>query len=108
MSKLSTGMSREMLCVQRGLPSFVISSLVIAKLSIRIASVYIEPAVSIRESDISAFIRELCTSYIIYGDFNSHNELWGSSQCDTRGLMLEDIWDKFDLIVSSMMALPLF
>lgn len=59
--------------------------------SVTICSVYIPPDFALTQNDISTLISQLPTPYIIVGDFNSHNRIWGSDHSNNRGKVMEDI-----------------
>ena len=44
-------------------------------------------------------VAQLPRPYIIMGDFNAHNPLWGSERLDTRGRIIEDLIDELELII---------
>lgn len=58
---------------------------------VAICNVYIPPDYSLTQNDISTLIGQLPTPYILVGDFNSHNRVWGSDHCNNKGKVMEHI-----------------
>ena len=58
--------------------------------SITIYSIYIPPNKRISQNDLENLLLQLPQPYIICGDFNGHSELWGCSDTNDRGKILED------------------
>ena len=58
--------------------------------SITICSIYIPPNKRISQNDLENLLLQLPQPYIICGDFNGHSELWGCSDTNDRGKILED------------------
>ena len=58
--------------------------------SITICSTYIPPNKMISQNDLENRLLQLPQPYIICGDFNGHSELWGCSDTNDRGKVLED------------------
>ena len=46
--------------------------------TITVCSVYIPPNEEPKELELNKLIEQLPRSFVIMGDFNSHNEIWGS------------------------------
>lgn len=66
---------------------------------ISICNLYIPNSHFLQKSEITDLIKELPKPYIIMGDFNSHNTLWGSKTTDTRGKMIENTLNDLNLIL---------
>ena len=67
---------------------------VILDKSITICSIYIPPDPhNFSADDIQNLINQLPIPFLILGDFNSHNPLWGGNSLDAKGRILEDIID---------------
>ena len=62
-----------------------------------ICSVYIPPSSEINEELLFELISQLPPPFLIVGDFNSHNKLWGSEETDNKGIILEDFLNDYDL-----------
>ena len=58
--------------------------------SITICSIYIPPNKRISQNDLENLLLQLPQPYIKCGDFNEHSELWGCSNTNDRGKILED------------------
>lgn len=56
---------------------------------ITLCSLYIPPNFHLRCEDLESLIAQLPHPFIILGDFNAHNPLWGSTRRDTRGAIVE-------------------
>ena len=65
--------------------------------TINICSLYIPPHEPIKEDKINNIIQQLPTPYILLGDFNSHNIIWGSKNTNQKGRTLENIINKNNL-----------
>lgn len=59
--------------------------------TLTLVSVYIKPGVFIPKDQFKNFIDEIPSPYILMGDFNASNTLWGSSKTDNRGHMIEEV-----------------
>lgn len=55
-----------------------------------VCSLYISPSCTVTQTDIHNLIAQLPVPFILQGDLNAHNPLWGSSKRDARGKLLED------------------
>lgn len=106
-SQRLNGLSRAMLCVRKDLPSSLVASsddcdapeyvtckVLFGRVSVCLSSVYIEPGASV---SFSSVLKTLSEPYIVCGDFNAHNTIWGSDHTDARGRSIENIMDKFDI-----------
>lgn len=60
-------------------------------------NIYLPGTQNITESDLVDLINQLGSTFIIQGDFNGHNPLWGSDHLDSRGKLLEKIIDDNNL-----------
>lgn len=54
-----------------------------------VCSLYLPPGENIAQKDIEDLCNQLPTPFILLGDFNAHNPLWGSARTDGRGKMVE-------------------
>ena len=66
---------------------------------ITICSVYIPPSFSLDSQHLYSFLQQLPSLYIIYGDFNGHNILWGNTNYDSRGELIEKFLTKKDICI---------
>ena len=53
--------------------------------TITVCSVYIPPNKEPKELELNNLIEQLPRHFMIMGDFNSHNEIWGSKKTDKKG-----------------------
>ncbi|KAM7298788.1 hypothetical protein ISCGN_019357 [Ixodes scapularis] len=56
---------------------------------ISICSLYIPPSSSLTLTDLERLADQLPEPYVLLGDFNAHNPLWGSQRVDSRGSVIE-------------------
>ena len=59
--------------------------------TINICSLYIPPHDAINKSEINNILQQLPTPFILLGDFNSHNTIWGCRSTNHKGQTLENI-----------------
>ena len=64
-----------------------------------ICSIYLPPSLSLKASDLNDLIDQLPTPFILMGDFNAHNPIWGSSTTSPRGRMLEKLLSDTDIFL---------
>ena len=57
---------------------------------ITVCTIYLPPNDNIQQHDLNNLISQLPTPFIILGDFNAHNPLWGSPDANSRGQLIED------------------
>ena len=69
-----------------------------------ICSMYIPPQDPINEEQLNNLINQLPKPYILMGDFNSHNILWGSRTTNKRGQTLEKIINNNNLCLHNRKA----
>ena len=72
---------------------------VILNKRITICSLYLPPDLNFKAEDILHLIGQLPTPYMILGDFNSHNPLWGGNTLDSKGKIIEDVIDSTDSVM---------
>ena len=58
--------------------------------TITICSLYVSPSCAISRHDLDDLAIQLPAPYVIMGDFNSHNPMWGSSNLNDKGRVVED------------------
>lgn len=56
---------------------------------ITVCNIYLSKQTHFNDNDLAQIISQLPSPYIITGDFNSHNEIWGSLTTDKRGKSIE-------------------
>ena len=59
-----------------------------------ICSIYLPPDCNFNCEDLQDLIDQLPPPFLILGDFNAHNPLWGSILLDHKGKTIEDILDR--------------
>ena len=64
---------------------------------ITICSLYLPPSVNVCPNDLDDLIEQLPTPFLLLGDFNGHNIMWGSSDTNSRGKVVEDFIGRHDL-----------
>ena len=57
---------------------------------ITIYFVYIPPSFSLKSQHLDNLLQQLPSPYILLGDFNGHNILWGGQNNDSRGELVEN------------------
>ena len=65
--------------------------------TIAVCSVYIPPNEEPKELELNNLIEQLSRSFVIMGDFNSHNEIWGSKKTDKKGKVIESLLNQHQL-----------
>ena len=58
---------------------------------ITICSVYLPSRAAFTNADIRSLLDQLPSPFLLLGDFNSHNPLWGGDILDSEGKVIEDI-----------------
>ena len=58
---------------------------------ITVCSIYLPPNDTLQQRDLNSLINQLPTPFLLLGDFNAHNPLWGSPDTNSRGIIIEDI-----------------
>ena len=66
---------------------------------ITICSVYIPPSFSLNSQHLDNLLQQLPSLYILLGDFNGHNILWGGQNNDSRGELIENFITKNDICI---------
>lgn len=66
-----------------------------------ICNIYLEHGLHIQtlKDELENLIEQLEHSFIITGDFNAHNTLWGSHKTDRRGTIITELTDKHSLTI---------
>lgn len=60
---------------------------------ITICNIYIPPNFNFSSEDIEDLINQLHTSYMLLGDFNAHNTIWGCETTNRKGNIIENLLD---------------
>lgn len=58
---------------------------------------YLPPSLKLTRRDILNLIQQLPKPFLLIGDFNAHNPIWGSNFCDRKGKILESLLNDLDL-----------
>ena len=61
--------------------------------TITLCSIYIPPSSKLTIKDLDNLVEQLPSPYILLGDFNGHNPLWGCDDYNTKGRLLERFID---------------
>ena len=67
---------------------------VILDKQVTICSLYLPPRCGFTENDLQSLINQLPAPFLLLGDFNAHNPLWGGNMLDSGGKIIEDIIDR--------------
>ena len=59
--------------------------------SITVCSLYLPPDLCFNTTDLQNLISQLPSPFLLLGDFNSHNPLWGGTTLDDKGDIIEDL-----------------
>ena len=62
--------------------------------TISLCSIYIPPRAKIEQKDLYEIVNQLPTPYLLLGDFNGHNVIWGTDDVNKRGRIIEKIINK--------------
>ena len=54
-----------------------------------LCSIYLPPGIALPRLELRQLVAELPSPFLLLGDFNAHNTLWGCRGVDTRGRVLE-------------------
>ena len=65
--------------------------------AVNICSIYIPPNDDIDKNELKKLIDQLPRPFILLGDFNSHNNLWGCKDTNKKGKMLEKVINENDM-----------
>ena len=62
-----------------------------------LCSIYIPPSFALRPEQLNSLLKQLPSPFMLLGDFNGHNVLWGSKDNDPRGDLTEDFITNNDI-----------
>ena len=65
--------------------------------TITVCSIYLPPDLVLNKNELQNLISQLPAPFLLLGDFNAHNPLWGGSTLDNRGQIIEEIIDSNDI-----------
>lgn len=83
----------------QGFGEYVCCSVRLGSLDVTIVSLYLPPAVNYNVDDLAALLTSLPPPFVLCGDFNAHNAIWGSTHTDTRGERLASFFADHSLCV---------
>lgn len=66
---------------------------------ITICNLYLPPSSNVTYHELSHLLSQLPAPFIILGDFNAHNPIWGSSYISPRGTIIENITNDLSLTI---------
>lgn len=61
---------------------------------ISVCNIYLNPAEAVNYNEIKSITDQLPPPYILLGDFNAHNTMWGSKRNNQRGNEIEQPYPK--------------
>ena len=64
---------------------------------ITICSIYIPPFFSLKTEHLDSLLKQLPSTYLLLGDFNGHNILWGNKENNSRGELIENFITNDDI-----------
>ena len=64
---------------------------------ITLCSIYIPPSFALRPEHLNSLLKQLPSPFMLLGDFNGYNILWGSKDNDPRGDLIEDFITNNDI-----------
>lgn len=64
-----------------------------------LCNIYLPPNKMITYEELANIINQLPKPYIVVGDFNGHNQIWGSTTTDQRGKMIEQLIHKENIVI---------
>ena len=64
---------------------------------ITICSIYIPPSFSLKTEHLDSLLKQLPSPYLLLGDFNGHNILWGNKENNSRGELIENFITNNDI-----------
>ena len=85
--------------VQLNSPLQAVAITAILKKSITICSIYLPGAIGFTNIDLQNLINQLPPPFILMGDFNAHNPLWGGNNIDAYGGIVENILNSNDVVL---------
>ena len=64
---------------------------------ITICSIYIPPSFTLKTEHLDSLLKQLPSPYLLLGDFNGHNILWGNKENNSRGELIENFITNNDI-----------
>lgn len=78
---------------------YVAATVRIGKTRFTICSFYWDFVTEASESDLEGFFQSLPSPFLVCGDFDAHNTLWGSSSTNARGTLIEGVLGQFNATI---------
>ena len=66
---------------------------------ITVCSIYLPPDLNYEIRDIQTLIDQLPAPFLLLGDFNAHNPLWGGQTLDDKGKVIESLLDTNNIVL---------
>jgi endonuclease/exonuclease/phosphatase family metal-dependent hydrolase len=67
--------------------------------TLTLCSLYLPPSVPFDLLSLCGLVNELPPPFLLMGDFNAHNPLWGGNQLDNKGKIVEDLISTKNLVI---------
>ena len=83
-------------------PLQVIATQINYPINMTVSNIYLPPNQKFSENDINNIVEQLPSPFLIVGDFNSHNSIWGSLKTDKKGRIIERIADDWMLTIMNL------
>lgn len=84
----------------------VVACSVFYPIKLTICNIYLPPNIKFTKSDLVNIVNQLPQPFILCGDFNSHNSIWGSNKIDFKGKIIESIVNDFNLNIMNSPSSP--
>lgn len=81
----------------------IAASVKLNDIEVNLCNIYLPNQHTFSEKDLENIIKQLPTPFIITGDFNSHNIIWGSQNTDNRVKVTEKILENENLVLLNSM-----
>ena len=73
--------------------------------AVTLCSLYIPQSHNIQQRELGYLVNQLPAPFIIMGDLNGHNPLWGSNDTNNKGKHIEDMLSDHQLFVLMMVQI---
>ena len=87
--------------IQFDTPLQAVAASITVNKTITFCSIYLPPAQSVYQTDLTTLTEQLPSAVVLLGDFNGHSPLWGSDKYNPRGQMLENLVSTMNFCVLS-------
>ena len=68
-----------------------------AKKTLTVCNAHLPPSLDVNFSDLEHLIEQLPAPFVLVGDSNAHSPLWGDVRQDSRGQMIEELLNDYNL-----------